>query len=396
MNLSKRSLNIAPSPTLAVDAKAKEMKAQGIDVIGFGVGEPDFNTPEHISKAGIDAIEKGYTRYTPASGTPELKKAICSKIKKDYNIEYEPSQIIVSCGAKHSLFNAFMALCDDEDEVIIPAPYWVSYPDQVKMAGGVPVIIDTTNTDFKLTAEAFKKSITQKTKALILNSPSNPTGAVYTRKELEQIAEVALENDVFIISDDIYEKLLYTDNEFVSIVQVSEEVRKNTLLINGVSKAYAMPGWRIGYAAGDKKIITAMSNIQSHSTSNPCSVSMKAAVAALEGTDEVVNQMVEEFKKRGEYMYERFKQMPQIEVQKPAGAFYVFPKISAYFGKSFGDIVINDALDFAELMLSEGHIAIVAGNGFGAKEFVRLSYALSMENIKEGLDRFERVLSQIK
>ena len=394
--LSTRALNVAPSPTLAVDAKAKAMKAQGIDVIGFGAGEPDFDTPEHIRRAGIEAIENGHTRYTPASGTLELKKAVCSRIMKDYGIEYDPSQIIVSCGAKHSLFNAFMALCNDGDEVIIPAPYWVSYPDQVKMAGGVPVVVNTMDTGFKLTTDSLKGAITPRTKVLVLNSPSNPTGAVYTRGELEAIAEVITDNDLFVISDDIYEKLLYTDREFVSIVQVSDEIRKRTLLVNGVSKSYAMTGWRIGYAAGDKALISAMNNIQSHSTSNPCSISMKAAVAALEGPDAPVMEMIKEFRKRGEYMYERFAAMPGIEAQRPAGAFYVFPKVSSYFGKSIAGVKIENSSAFSELMLSEGHIAIVAGDGFGADEYVRLSYAMSMENIKEGLDRFEKVLSQIK
>ena len=396
MKLSKKAMGIAPSPTLVVDAAAKAMKAQGIDVIGFGAGEPDFDTPQYIQEAGIEAIKKGFTRYTAASGTPELKKAIAQRIQKDYDLSYDPSEIMVSCGAKHSLYNAFLTLVDDGDEVIVPAPYWVSYPDQIKMAGGVPVFVDTTKTGFKMTAEAFSKAITTKTKAIIINSPSNPTGAVYTEEELRAIANIAVEKGIFIISDDIYQKLLYNDKEFISIVQLGEDVKNISILINGVSKAYAMTGWRIGYAAANKEIIKAMSNIQSHATSNPNSIAMKATITALTEHDEVVDDMVKVFRKKGEYMYERFAAMPGIEVIKPEGAFYVFPKVSSYYGKKLGDIEIKDSLTFADAMLSEAHVALVAGIAFGADEYIRLSYATSMEDIKEGLDRFESTLAQIK
>jgi aspartate aminotransferase len=387
---------ITPSPTLAVEAKARAMRDQGVDIVGFGAGEPDFDTPEHIRNAGIDAINQGHTRYTAASGTPELKRAVAAKFLRDNGLHYELSEIIISCGAKHCLYNAFLALCQEGDEVVVPAPYWVSYPDQISMAGARPVTVDTSRTGFKLTPEALSAAISPRTVAMVLNSPSNPTGAVYTRAELEKIAEIAIDRDIFIISDDIYERLLYSDREFVCIASLGEEVKKRTLVVNGVSKTYAMTGWRIGYAAGDRELIRAMADIQSHSTSNPCSISMRASLAALNGPDEPVREMVEQFRARGKYMHERLVALPGVECAAPAGAFYCFPRVSQYYGKSLGGSVITNSLEFADAMLSEAHVALVAGAAFGADEFVRLSYATSMGKIEEGMNRIEGALARMK
>jgi len=396
MKLSERARAIKPSPTFAVEAKAREMRARGIDVIGFGAGEPDFDTPEHIRDAGIDAINSGFTRYTPTAGIPELKEAIVAKLRRDNGLDYEPSQIIVSCGAKHSLYNAFQVLCGPGDEVIIPAPYWVSYPDQVRMSGARPVIVDTSSTDFKITPRVLADAITPRTRAIILNSPSNPTGVMYSQDELSAIAEIVVKNDLFVVSDEIYERLLYRGAEFVSIAALGEEIKARTLVVNGVSKTYAMTGWRIGYAAGDSELISAMNKIQSHSTSNPCSISQRAALAAITGPDEPVQYMVEQFRVRGEYMHERLSGMPGIECVEPVGAFYCFPKVSSYYGKSLAGEVVKDSVSFADAILEKAHVAVVAGAGFGTEDYVRMSYATSLEKIKEGLDRLEQALSEMK
>lgn len=396
MKLSERARAIRPSLTFAVEAKAREMRARGIDVIGFGAGEPDFDTPEHVRKAGIDAINSGFTRYTPTAGIPELKEAIVAKFQRENGLDYKPSQIIVSCGAKHSLYNAFQALCGQEDEVIIPSPYWVSYPDQVRMSGARPVIIDTTSTNFKVTSEALAEAITPRTRVIVLNSPSNPTGMMYTRDELTAIADIVVENDLFVLSDEIYERLLYRGARFTSIASLGEEIKARTLVVNGVSKTYAMTGWRIGYAAGDADLIAAMNRIQSHSTSNPCSISQKAALAAITGPDEPIQHMVEQFRVRGEYMHERLCGMPGIECVEPVGAFYCFPKVSSFYGKSLGGVELKDSISFADAMLEKAHIAVVAGAGFGTEDYIRMSYATSLEKIKEGLDRFEQALHDMK
>ncbi|MBM2839203.1 MAG: aatA [Deltaproteobacteria bacterium] len=397
MFLSKRAKAIKPSPTLAIDAKAKALKAQGVDVIGFGVGEPDFDTPQNIKDAAIKAIEMGFTKYCPVGGTDDLKDAIIEKLKKDNGLSYERGEIVVSCGAKHSLYNIAMTVFEKGDEVIIPAPYWVSYPDIVALADAKPVIVNTSEKNgFKMTAEEFRKAITPKTKAVVINSPSNPTGSSYSRKELEGIAEVAVEKKILIVSDDIYEKLVYDGFEFISIASLGKEVRDLTIVVNGVSKAYAMTGWRIGYAAGAKGIITAMTNIQSQSTSNPNSIAMKASTEALIGTQDAVNAMVKEFDKRRVYMVERLNKIKGITCLRPNGAFYAFPNVTGLLGKNFNGKLIETSSDMATLLLDEVKVALVPGSAFGAEGFLRLSYATSMEKIKEGIDRVEKAVGMLK
>ncbi len=397
MFLSQRARAIKPSPTLAIDAKAKALKAQGVDVIGFGVGEPDFDTPQNIKEAGIKAIEKGFTKYCPVGGTEDLKDAIIGKLKKDNGLSYERGEIIVSCGAKHSLYNIAMTVLEKGDEVIIPAPYWVSYPDIVALADATPVIVNTTEKNgFKMTADEFRNAITPKTKAVVINSPSNPTGSSYSRKELEGIAEIAVEKKILIISDDIYEKLVYDGFEFTSIASLGKEVKDLTIVVNGVSKAYAMTGWRIGYAAGPKEIITAMTNIQSQSTSNPTSIAMKASTEALNGPQDAVNSMVKEFDKRRVYMVERLNKVKGITCLRPNGAFYAFPNITGLLGKSFNGKILGSSSDVATFLLDEVKVALVPGSAFGAEGYLRLSYATSQENIKEGVDRIEKAVGMLK
>ena len=382
---------------LSQRAKAKALKAQGVDVIGFGVGEPDFDTPQNIKDAAIKAIEMGFTKYCPVGGTDDLKDAIIEKLKKDNGLSYERGEIIVSCGAKHSLYNIAMTILEKGDEVIIPAPYWVSYPDIVALADAKPVIVNTSEKNgFKMTAEEFRKAITPETKAVIINSPSNPTGSSYSRKELEGIAEVAVEKKILIISDDIYEKLVYDGFEFISIASISKEVKDLTIVVNGVSKAYAMTGWRIGYAAAAKEIITAMTNIQSQSTSNPNSIAMKASTEALIGTQDAVSAMVGEFDKRRVYMVERLNRIKGITCLRPNGAFYAFPNVTGLLRKNFNGKLIETSSDMATLLLDEVKVALVPGSAFGAEGFLRLSYATSMEKIKEGIDRVEKAVGMLK
>jgi aspartate aminotransferase len=397
MFLSHRARSIKPSPTLAIDAKAKALKAQGVDVIGFGVGEPDFDTPRNIKDAAVKAIESGFTKYCPVGGTDDLKDAIIEKLKTDNGLSYERGEVIVSCGAKHSLYNIAMAALDKGDEVIIPAPYWVSYPDIVSLADATPVIVDTSEKNgFKMTPEEFRDAVTPRTKAVIINSPSNPTGSSYSRKELEGIAEIAVKNRILIISDDIYEKLVYDGFQFASIASLGKEVKDITVVVNGVSKAYAMTGWRIGYAAGPKEIITAMTNIQSQSTSNPTSIAMKASTEALRGPQDAVESMVREFDRRRVYMVERLNSINGISCLRPNGAFYAFPNITGLLGKSFNGKIINDSSDLAKFLLDEVKVALVPGSAFGAEGYLRLSYATSMENIKEGIDRIEKAVGILK
>jgi len=394
MNLSKKGLEISPSSTLAIDAKAKKMKAEGLDVIGFGAGEPDFDTPEHIKKVAIAAIEDGFTKYTPASGILELKQAICKKFEKDNGLDYAPAQIVVSNGAKHSLINAFQAICNPGDEIIIPAPYWVSYPEMVKIAGAVPVIIETSEqSGFKFTVEQIKQVLTKKTKALVINSPSNPTGMVYSEEELAEIADLAVERELFVVSDEIYEKLIYDGYKHVSIASLNNKIKEQTVVVNGVSKTYAMTGWRIGYTASNHEIAKIMANIQSHATSNPNSIAQKAAEAAISGEQDIINTMVSAFISRRNYMVKRINAIPGLSCVTPNGAFYVLMNISKLIGKEIEGKKINGSDDFADVLLEKAQVALVPGSGFGIDTHVRLSYATSLSNITEGLNRIENLLS---
>ena len=394
MEISNKFKAIAPSPTLMIDSKFKQMKAEGMDVVGFGAGEPDFDTPRHIKEAAIEAINSGFTKYTPASGTLELKKAICAKLLRDNGLTYDPSQIVVSNGAKHSLINAFGAILNPGDEVIIPAPFWVSYPEMVKYNDGVPVILNTTEENgFKFSADEFKAAITPKTKAIVLNSPSNPTGMVYTEDELKAIADVAVENNIFVISDEIYEYLVYDGVKHKSIASFNDKIKDLTIIINGVSKTYAMTGWRIGYTASNPSIAKAMSNVQSHTTSNPNSIAQAATVAALNGPMDDLKVMIKAFDERRKYMAERINSIDGVSCLVPQGAFYVMMNISALKGRTIAGKVINGSDDFAEVFLEKQLVAVVPGTGFAAPDYVRWSYATSMENIKEGIDRLEKLLN---
>ena len=396
--IAKRALAIKPSPTLATAAKAKALKAQGYDVVDFGVGEPDFDTPDNVKEAAMRAIRSGFTKYTPASGTDELKEAVVEKLGKDNGLEYERSQIIISCGAKHSLYNIAEALFDPRDEVIIPSPYWVSYPDQVLLNDAKPVIVKTTEQEgFKLSAKKLEKAITKKTKAIILNSPSNPTGLAYDAKTLEEIAAIAVKRGIYVISDEIYEKLIYDGFRHVSIASLGPEIKNLTIVVNGVSKSHAMTGWRIGYAAGPKDVITAMANIQSQSTSNPTSISQKAAVEALRGPQDFIVTMNVEFDKRRRYMVDRLNKINGVSCLMPVGAFYAFPKISSFFGKRTPNgTTIRNSADLAVYLLEDAKVALVSGDAFGAKDHIRLSYATSMENIVKGMDRIEETLHGLR
>lgn len=397
MMLSKKAMKISPSLTLAITAKAKKMKAEGVDVIGFGAGEPDFNTPKNIQQAAIKAIEAGQTRYTPASGIIELKEAIVNKLKRDNNLTYKTSQIVISTGAKQCLANAFQAILNPGDEVLIGAPYWVSYPELVQLADGVATFVETQeNNSFKLTIEALEKAVNDKTKAMILNSPNNPTGTAYTKEELEKIATFAQKHDIIIISDEIYEKLLYGESGHISIASLSEDAYNRTIVINGVSKAYAMTGWRIGYAAASEKITSLMSNIQSHTTSNPCSISQYASVEALNGDQSEVERMKQEFKKRRDFMVDRINSINNLSCVKPEGAFYVMVNISKVLNKQVDGKIIKDSLTFSDLLLEKEKVAVIPGIAFGVDDFIRLSYATSMENIEKGLNRIEDFVNGIK
>lgn len=396
MLLSKRAEKVAPSVTLAITAKAASMKKQGIKVISFGAGEPDFNTPSNINNAAIEAINNGYTKYTPASGIDDLKEAIINKFNKDNGLEYTKSQIIVSTGAKQSLFNVFYSIINSGDEVIVPYPYWVSYPELIKLAGGYPVIANTTEeTNFKYTTDSLHKIVSSKTKAIIINSPNNPTGEVYNKEELEKLALFAQEHDLIIISDEIYEKLVYDNSKHISVASLSEDAYNRTVVINGMSKSYSMTGWRIGYAAGPESIIKLMSSIQSHITSNPNSIAQYASLEALKGDQKEVNNMVKEFKKRRDYMVERINNMGHLSCCIPNGAFYVFVNISTYLNKKVEDTIINSGIDFSRELLEHEKVAVIPGDAFGINNYIRLSYATSMDNIKEGLNRIENFIEKI-
>ncbi len=394
MALSKRASSLQPSPTLAITAKANQLKAQGIDVIGFGAGQPDFDTPDHIKEAGIEAIRSGFTKYTAASGMPELKEAVAAKLKRDNGVEYDVAEVTIGCGAKHIIYNLFQVVCDPGDEVIVPSPFWVSYPEQVRLADGVPVIVETT--DFKLPPEAFEAAITPKTKMLVLNSPSNPTGRIYTRAELEAIGEVALKHNVMILSDECYEKILYDGNEHHSIASFSDELKALTFTVNAVSKAYSMTGWRIGYAAGPAEYIKAAGSITSQSTSNPCSIAQKAALAALSGDYAFLEPWLVEFDARRRILVEGLTEILKDDTPMPDGAFYFFPSMKALVGTELGGAVVRDSDDLCKVLLEEARVAAVPGTGFGDPTRLRFSFATSEKNIREGLKRIAECIQGAK
>lgn len=395
--LSNRARNLKPSPTLAITAKAKSMTAQGIHVISFGAGEPDFDTPDNIKKAAIRAIESGFTKYTAAGGIDELKDAVIEKFRRDNQLTFKRSEILISCGGKHAIYNLAQALFDQGDEVIIPAPYWVSYPAIVELADATPVVIETEESnDFKVKPEDLLRAITPKTKALVLNSPSNPTGSAYAKGDLEKIAEIAVTKNIFLISDEIYEKIVYDGFKFESIASLGEEIRKKTIIAHGVAKTYSMTGWRIGYTAGPEEIVTAMTNIQSQSTSNPNSIAQKASVEALLGPQHEVDRMVSAFDQRRNYIVDRLNGMKGVSCYKPVGAFYVFPNFSSYHGRSYQEKKIVNSSDLAAFLLEVARVAVVPGIEFGAGAFQRLSYATSMEDIREGLNRIEEALTKLE
>lgn len=393
--LSGIAAQVQASSTMAIDSLSKQMKADGIDVISFGAGEPDFNTPDHIKAAAQRAIEDNITRYTPASGTLALKQAICDRILADCGVEYKPNQVVVSSGAKHCVYIALRTLVDPGDEIILPAPFWVSYLELIKMVGATPVVVTAEEpAGFKITPEQLRAAITPKTKAIILNNPSNPTGMVYSREELQAIADVCVEKDIYIIADEIYYCLLYDGLKFTSVVSLGEEVKARTLLINGMSKAYAMTGWRIGYILADEKIAKVMSNYLSHSTGSPCSISQAASVEALNSSQELVEKMRQAFEERRSYIVERMNRIDGVSCIKPEGAFYVMMNIEKLLGKTMHGEVINSSDDFCTALLKHGLVATVPCSGFGAPNFVRWSYATSLENIRKGMDRLEAFLAE--
>lgn len=394
--ISERAKQIAPSATLAITTKAKQMKAEGIDVISFGAGEPDFDTPQFIKDAAIRSLQDGFTKYTPVQGTADLKKAVQNKLKRDNGLDYDPSEIIVSVGAKHSIYNAVLATVDPGDEVIIPSPYWVSYPEIVKMAGGVPVYIQSKEENgFCISAEELENAITDKTKMLILNSPSNPTGGCYSKEALEDLAKVIVKAGILVLSDEIYETILYDGAEHISIASLGEDIKKQTILINGHSKAYSMTGWRVGYAACDKEIVKAMGKIQGHSTSNPVSFVQKGAETALNADQGFLSEMLSAFDERRKYIVDRLNSIEGISCLMPKGAFYAFPNIEKLLGRSYNGKVMETCDDLCAYFLDCAKVALVAGSGFGAPNYIRLSYATSMENIKEGLDRIEKAVKDL-
>ncbi len=392
-SISRRAAAIAPSATLAVNELSKQMRAQGLDVIGFGVGEPDFDTPEYINRACVKALEDKQTKYTPAAGMMELRSSVCCYLKNKLGVEYGPGNIVISSGAKHSIFVALASILDEGDEVILPAPYWVSYYESIRMNGGVPVIVTTDeSTGFKMTAEMLRGAITEKTKAVIINNPSNPTGAVYNRQELEALAEVIVEKDIFVIADEIYCAITY-GTEFVSMAALGDEVKERTIMINGVSKTYAMTGWRVGFTAANKEIADAMANYQSHSTGAPGTMNQLAAAEAYTNGEADIRRMVEEFGSRREYFISRVKNLPLVSCLEPEGAFYVFMNVKSCFGKRFGGELVTNSDEFTQCLLRKALVAVVPGTAFGADGYIRWSYAASMENIEKGLDRLEAFLN---
>lgn len=397
LTVSHRCQNIAPSMTLSIDARAKEMKAAGLNVIGFGAGEPDFPTPQHICDAAKEAIDLGMTRYTPAAGTKELRKAICEKLRRDNDMTYTYGDILVSNGAKHSLFNIFQAILDPGDEVLIPTPCWVSYPELVRMAGGVPVFIPATEeTNFIPTNKDIASRVTRRTKAIVITSPSNPNGSVWEQEQLQFVADLAVSHPFFVVSDEIYEKLLYDGRKHLSIAQLGEQIKSQTFLVNGVSKAYAMTGWRIGYVAGPRNVISAMSSFQSQATSNPNSIAQYAAMKALQGDQSCVDAMVAQFEKRRDTMVEKINAIPGLSCRKPHGAFYVMMNIRGITGKRYRGKVLSGSTAIAEALLEHAHVALVPGAAFLDEGFCRISYATSMENIEEGLRRIAAFVKELE
>ena len=395
MKVSKRAQAVPPSATLAVSARAKQLKAKGVDVIGFGAGEPDFDTPDYIKDAAIKAMKAGKTKYTAAAGIIELRTIIAEKLRKENGLEYTPDQIIVSIGGKHSLYEAMQAVLDLGDEVILPTPYWVTYPETIKLAGAVPKIIQTdSSTGYKITPEQLKQAITEKTTMLVVNSPNNPGGFTYTPDELAGLAKVLEGTTVYVLSDEIYEKLIYGDTKFVSFASLSEDAYNRTLTVNGFSKTFAMTGWRLGYTAGPLEVIKAMGRLQSHMTSNPVHFAQDAAIVALGDDGGVVEKMRLEFEKRGKYMAERLNAIDAVTCNEPTGAFYCFPDVSGHYGRTINGAEIGGSMDFAEALLEQANVALVPGLPFGCDNNVRLSFACSLEQITKGLDRLEEWLNQ--
>ncbi len=391
--LAKLASAVNPSSTMAIDSLYKSMKAQGIDVVGFGAGEPDFPTPDNIKSACVQALQENKTKYTAASGIMELKRAVCYRMKEDCNLDYSPENVVIASGAKHNVYLAVRALVDPGDEVVIPAPYWVSYSEIVSMCGGIPVVAQTREDDgFKLTPQELDEVITDRTKCVMFNSPSNPTGMMYTRQELQALAEVCVRRDIYIIADEIYYKLVYDGREFVSIASLGEDVKERTIIINGVSKSYAMTGWRIGYSLAPAHISKIMANYVSHSTAAPSTLSQWAAVEALTGPQDEVEQMRQAFESRRNYMVERVNAIPEVSCLMPEGAFYIMMNITKLLGRTVEGQTITDSDSFAQLLLEKGLVAVVPGSGFDAPNFVRWSYATSRSNIQEGMDRLERFL----
>ncbi len=391
--LAKLASAVNPSSTMAIDSLYKSMKAQGIDVVGFGAGEPDIPTPDYIKSACVQALQENKTKYTAASGIMELKRAVCYRMKEDCNLDYSPENVVIASGAKHNVYLAVRALVDPGDEVVIPAPYWVSYSEIVSMCGGVPVVAQTREDDgFKLTPQELDEVITDRTKCVMFNSPSNPTGMMYTRQELQALAEVCVRRDIYIIADEIYYKLVYDGREFVSIASLGEDVKERTIIINGVSKSYAMTGWRIGYSLAPVHISKIMANYVSHSTAAPSTLSQWAAVEALTGPQDEVEQMRQAFESRRNYMVERVNAIPEVSCLMPEGAFYIMMNITKLLGRTVEGQTITDSDSFAQLLLEKGLVAVVPGSGFDAPNFVRWSYATSRSNIQEGMDRLERFL----
>lgn len=396
MKISKRLTSIKPSMTLAIDAKAKALKAQGVDVIGFGTGEPDFPTPDNIKEAAIRAINNNQTKYPPVPGTDELKQAIVEKFQKENGVSYNSDQILVSTGAKQSFYNLAQALWEPGDEIIVPAPYWVSYPDMILLSGATPKIIKTTiSNGFKLTPDQLQESVSDKTRAIVVNSPSNPTGSAYNREELEALVECSLKNNLLIISDEIYERIVFDGFEQVSVASLGEEVKKNSVIINGVSKAYSMTGWRIGYIAADPEIVKAVKKLQGQITSGACSISQAAAAEALSGPQDYIPERVQEFQKRRDFVLKTLNSIDGVDCFKPAGTFYCFPDFTGVLGASFKGKKIEDSLDLGDFLLDEAKVALVPGAAFGAKPNMRFSYATSMEILEEGLSRIKNAFEKL-
>jgi aspartate aminotransferase len=395
--LSQRASQLKPSPTLAIAAKEKELKAQGIDIVGFGAGEPDFDTPDHIKQAAIKAINDNFTRYTPASGIDLLKDAVIEKFKRDNQLTYKRDEVLISCGGKHGLYNLFQAIFQQGDEVIVPAPYWVSYPPMIELAGAKPVIVETfEKDDYEITAEMLKKVITPKTKGIIINYPSNPVGSVYSKENLDAIGKLAEEHNFYIVSDEIYEKLAYDDYTHVSIASIDPAFKERTIICHGVSKTYAMTGWRIGFTAGPAPIIKSMGNIQSQSTSNPTSIAQMAAVAALNGPQDSITFMLEAFKARRDYLVQELRSIPGVTCYNPKGAFYVFPNFNNVLGKTYKGTLIDTSSTLTTMLLEGFHTAVVPGIEFGKEGYLRLSFATSMEIIEKGIERIKHAVDALE